>query len=89
MEHKQSALVVIVIGLAFAGLAFALNAVLAPGPRLAQMCSLGIVFGNVVFVLGCIQLARAKGHPWYVGLLGLASLLGLAILWFVVADKRA
>lgn len=85
--QKKNALMVISAGLAFAIVAFALNAVVAPsGGRLAQMFSLAIVFGNAIFVYGCILLARAKGRPWYFGLLGLLSCLGLAILWFAVGD---
>ena len=45
-------------------------------------------FGALFFVYGCIQLAKAKGQPWLVGLLGFLSCLGLAVLWFVVPDKR-
>ncbi len=46
-----------------------------------------IVFGNVIFVVACINLSRAKGQPWYLRLLGLSSCLGLAVLRFVVPDK--
>lgn len=83
---KQKALRLIASGFAFSLVAFVANAALAPGPRVAQMMSLGIVFGMTIFVLGCAQLARAKGRPWYFGALGLLSLLGLAILWYAVPD---
>lgn len=85
-RHKPAA-GAIVLGIAISALAFAVNALLEPSPRIAQMCSLGIVFGAVILVAGCIQLAIAKGHRWYVGLLGLLSVVGVAILWFVVPDK--
>lgn len=85
---KKTALGALWLGFAVSAVGFALNAVLgAVSPRLAQAFALLIVFGNVIFVLGCINLARAKGQPWYVGLLGLLSCLGLAVLWFVVPDK--
>jgi hypothetical protein len=38
---------------------------------------------------GCIQLARAKGQPWFFGLLGLLSVVGAGVLWFVVPDKKS
>ncbi len=73
-------------GIACAG--FPLNAFLGGlGPRIAQGFALLITFGNVIFVLGCINLARAKGQPWYFGLLGLLSCVGLLVLWFLVPDK--
>jgi hypothetical protein len=88
-KEKKTALTVIFAGVAFGAVAFVLNAVLGmTSPRLAHAFALGIVFGNLVFVLGCIQLARAKGQPWFFGLLGLLSCIGLGILWFVVPDKE-
>jgi hypothetical protein len=45
------------------------------------------VIATGLFLAGCIFIARAKGRPWYYGLFGLLSLVGLAILWFAVADK--
>ncbi len=85
---KKTAVGGIGVGLAISLVGFVLNAFLGMlSPRLAQGFSLLIVFGNVIFVLGCINLARAKGQPWYFGLLGLLSCLGLAVLWFVVPDK--
>lgn len=85
---KKTGVSGMVVGLGIACVGFLLNAVLgALSPRLAQSFALLIVFGNVMFVLGCINLARAKGQPWYFGLLGLLSCLGLAVLWFLVPDK--
>ena len=85
---KKTALSALWLGFAISLAGFVVNAVLGGlSPRLAQGFSLLIVFGNVIFVLGCINLARAKGQPWYFGLLGLLSCLGLAVLWFVVPDK--
>jgi hypothetical protein len=88
VQLKKTALSALWLGFLIGLVGFALNAVLGGlSPRLAQGFSLLIVAGNVVFVLGCINLARAKGQPWYFGLLGLLSCLGLAILWFVVPDR--
>lgn len=85
---KKTALAGLWVGFAISVVGFVLNAVLGSlSPRLAQVFSLLIVFGNVIFILGCINFARAKGQPWYVGLLGLFSCVGLAVLWFLVPDK--
>jgi hypothetical protein len=85
---KKTALSALWLGFSIAVLGFVINAVLGGlSPRLAQAFSLMIVFGNVIFLLGCINLARAKGQPWYFGLLGLLSCVGLAVLWFLVPDK--
>ncbi len=85
---KKTALGALGLGLAVSVVGFVLNAVLgALSARLAQAFALLIVFGNAIFVLGCINLARAKGQPWYLGLLGLLSCVGLAVLWFLVPDK--
>lgn len=85
---KKTAVSALGLGLAVAAVGFVLNAVLGSvSPRLAQAFALLITFGNVIFVVGCINLARAKGQPWYFGLLGLLSCLGLAVLWFLVPDK--
>ena len=90
METKKRALSIIASGLAVSGIAFVANAVLAPeSARFAQMFGLAITLGHVIFVVGCIQLARAKNRPWYYGLLGLFSCLGLAVLWFAVPDAKA
>jgi Na+/melibiose symporter-like transporter len=87
--EKKKALTIIAAGIAFSLVAFLINAVLGPGPRLAQMLSLAISFGGVIVVIGCIMLARAKGRPWFFGLLGLFSCLGVAVLWFLVPDQKA
>jgi hypothetical protein len=85
---KKNALMVVAAGFGLSMLAFALNATGAfSNPNVVGALGRAIVFGNVIFVVGCLLLARAKGHPWYVGLLGLLNLLGLAVLWYVVKDK--
>jgi len=43
--------------------------------------------GGAIFIFGCTLLARSKGRPWYYGLLGLLSWVGLLILWFAVGDR--
>lgn len=50
--------------------------------------SLMIVGGAVCFLYGCVQIAKAKGQPWFYGLLGMLSCIGLAVLWFVIEDKH-
>jgi hypothetical protein len=81
---KRSALSVALGGITFGAVAPVLGAIDDPsahlGARLAASC------GGSLFLAGCIFIARAKGRPWYWGLLGLLSVVGLAILWFAVAD---
>lgn len=87
---KKAALTIALAGLGVSFAAFLLNAVIAPSrPNLGQMFGLGIVLGNVVNLVGCIQLARAKGRPWWYGLLGIFSCVGLAVLWFAIPDDPA
>jgi hypothetical protein len=87
-QLRKSAIGAMAIGFALALAGFVANALLGMlSARLAHGFSLLIVFGNAIFVWGCILFARAKGQPWYLGLLGLLSCLGLALLWFVVPDK--
>ncbi len=37
----------------------------------------------VVFIWGCAQYAKAKGHSGWFGLFGLLSLIGLLVLFFL------
>lgn len=74
-------------GISFVG--FILNALIGSlSHRLAQPFALLISFGNLIFLFGCINYARAKGQPWYVGLLGLCNVLGFLVLAFLVPDRR-
>lgn len=74
-------------GISFAG--FILNALIGTlSHRLAHPFALLITFGNLILLLGCINYARAKGQPWYLGLLGLFNLVGVAILVFFVPDRN-
>jgi hypothetical protein len=87
-ERGKNSLVIIGSGLGVSVVAFVLNAVIGTiSPRIAQACALGISMGHTIVVLGCIQLAVSKGKPWYFGLLGLCSCLGIGILWFLVKDE--
>jgi len=60
---------------------------LVESARIRGSASLMTSFGLIILLVGCFQIARAKGQPWYVGLLGLFSLIGVLVLWFVVPDK--
>jgi len=87
---KQTALTLIVVGFIFSATAFVLNGFFGDvSPRLAQSFAYGISMGHAILLIGSIQLARAKGRPWYYGLLGFLSCVGVAVLWFAVPDKRA
>jgi drug/metabolite transporter (DMT)-like permease len=87
-QNKRAALTIVGAGLGFEVIAFIGNAVIAPGPRVAQMFALAIALGALIAVVGSVQLARAKGQPWFFGLLGLLSIVGVAVLWFLVPDKK-
>lgn len=86
---RRAALTTALTGFAFQVVAFLTNALTLSleSPRLAQACSFGISLGGAIVVLGCFQLARAKGQPGYVALLGLLSGLGIALVWYAVPDK--
>jgi hypothetical protein len=85
---KRAAFTFIAAGFAFSVAAFLLNAILATtNPTLARSLGQAIVFGNLIVVVGCIKLARAKGRPWAWGLLGILNVLGAAILWYGVSDR--
>lgn len=43
----------------------------------------------VVFIWGCAQYARAKGHSGWFGLFGLLSLVGLLVLFFLTDRHKA
>jgi hypothetical protein len=85
---KKTGLTLVVVGLAFSSLA-PITGGLVESSAVRSGGSLAASFGAILFTFGCIQIAKAKGQAWYVGLLGLLSCLGLAILWFVVPDKNA
>ena len=60
---------------------------LVESARIRGSASLLTTFGLIVLLVGCFQIARAKAQPWYVGLLGLLSFVGVLILWYVVPDR--
>ena len=50
-------------------------------PVLVVLASVVTIATGVVFVVGCTYYARTKGWRWWVGLLGVFSLIGLLVLW--------
>jgi fucose permease len=76
------------IGLGF-GVQFLgwLGAAFFPIEAIRRGFPLMISFGLIIIIVGCMFLAEAKRQPKYFGLLGILSLLGVAILWFVVPTK--
>jgi len=78
--------------LAIAGIAISAIAPLAGGlvesASIRHAASFAAPVGTLLFLYGCIRIARAKGQPWFYGLLGFLSCIGLAILWFVIPDKN-
>jgi hypothetical protein len=89
-ERKKSAWTLIIAGIAIASVFSLANGLFASlHPRLPGMLSTGITFGNAIACWGCIRLAVAKGYPWYVGLLGLLSCVGLVVVGFILKDKPA
>ena len=85
---KKTGLTCIVIGIGFSMLAPTAGA-LVENATIRNMGSLAAAFGMLIFLFGCVQIAKAKGQPWYYGLIGLLSCIGLAVLWFVIPDKNA
>jgi hypothetical protein len=85
---KKSGLTLVVIGLCFTPIAPVVGG-LVESSAIRQMASLATSLGTLIFIYGCIQIAKAKGQPWYAGLLGVFSVVGLAILWFAVPDKNS
>lgn len=49
---------------------------------------IGIVFGFIIFTRGCIALAESRGHSKRMGLIGLLSVIGLAMLWFMPVKPK-
>lgn len=85
-NDKKSGLTLALIGLLFSPLAPLAGGLIESG-AIRHGASLATTFGLVLLLYGSVRIAKAKGHPWYVGLLGLFSCVGLAVLWFVVPDK--
>ena len=83
---KKSGLTLIVVGLLFTPLAPIIGGTIESA-AVRNGASLATTFGVAIFTYGCVQIAKAKGQPWYLGLLGLLSCLGLAVLWFVIPDR--
>lgn len=87
-QRRKNAVGAVWLGFGISLVGFVLNALVGSlSYRLAQPFALLMTFGNLVFLLGCINYVRAKNQPWYVGLLGLCSVVGFAILVFFVPDR--
>lgn len=87
-DLKKSAVPLIVTGLVFMPAAPIVGGLVDSG-SIRHGAALLTSFGFAIFILGCIRLARAKGQPWFYGLLCFFNVIGLAILWFLVPDKSA
>jgi len=85
---KKTGLTLVVIGIAFSAVAPTAGA-LVESATIRSAASTSAGFGFLIFLAGCVQIAKAKGQPWYYGLLGIMSCIGLAVLWFAVPDKHA
>ena len=86
---KRFALHLALVGVVAQLVGFVLNALTSflAIQRLASAFALLISLGGAAVVGGCVRLAQAKGHPWYLGLLGFFSFVGVAILHFAVPDR--
>jgi hypothetical protein len=84
---KKTGITCIIAGLVISAIAPTTGA-LVESSAIRSAGSLAAGLGTLVFIYGCVQIAKAKGQPWYFGLLGFLSCLGLAILWFAVPDKQ-
>jgi hypothetical protein len=74
------------IGLQFVGW---LVAAFFPIESIRRGAPLLISAGSIGIILSCVHIAKAKGYPWFVGLLGFFSCIGFAIVWFALPDKES
>ena len=90
-DEKKVGLQLALAGVAVQVVGFVANALTLSlaSPRLASAFALLISLGAAVAVWGCIRLARGKGHPWYLGFLGVLSFVGVAIVHFGLKDRSA
>ena len=49
---------------------------------------ISIVLGLIIFTTGCMALAESRGHAKRMGLIGLLSVIGLAVLWFMPVKPK-
>lgn len=84
---KKTGTTLVIAGLVITAIAPTTGA-LVESSAIRSAGSLAAGLGTLLFLYGCVQIAKAKGQPWYFGLLGFFSCIGLAILWFAVPDKR-
>lgn len=61
------------------------NVIVGGATDLVHLVSGVLLFAGstALFVWGCADLARSKGYPWQLGLLGIAWLVGYAVLHFM------
>ncbi len=85
---KKQGLTIALVGIGVSFIA-PLTGGLVESASVRQMGSYAAPLGILLCIYGCIQIAKAKGHPWFYGLLGAFSCLGLGVLWFAVSDKNA
>ena len=85
---RKSGLTLVVIGIAVSAIAPAAGGLIASG-AIRSAAANAAWLGTLIVLYGCVQIAKAKGQPWYFGLLGLLSCIGFAVLWFAVPDKHA
>lgn len=48
-----------------------------------------LVLGSLVFILGCSYLARLRGLSGWYGLSGIASVLGVLVLWSIPTEPES
>ena len=70
------------------GIAFQLVGNVLAGAFDMKSAGLIISFGILINIWGCVGIARLKGRHWAFGLLGFFSFVGLAIVWYVLDDRR-
>jgi hypothetical protein len=86
-EYKSKANKVLIIGFLVWFIGNVFKHPLTSGGQYTTLGVLAWWAGVVVFVYGCSLYAKAKGQHWAWGLLGVLSLIGLIILYFL-PDKN-
>ena len=84
---KKNGLILVIVGIVICSIA-PLTGGLVESAAIRKAGSFAPVFGQLIVVYGCMQIAKGKGQSWHYGLLGFLSCIGLAILWFVIPDKN-
>jgi len=47
-----------------------------------------VALGHILFLLACVDLAKSKGQPWYLGLAGVLGVIGLPIILAIAHNAR-